>query len=408
MIEFLGAYWEILTIPFVGGFVGWFTNEVAIWMMFHPTEFWGIRPFLGWQGIVPANAERLARVSTRIITTKLLSLKELFSSFSANQMRDHLEHVVEDITNQIIEEVVKRAPMLWENAGEFMQAKVRDAVREEIREVITRIVGEFGENIERILDLEKVTVEAVVRDKKLMSQMFLEVGQKEFRFVANSGWWFGGLFGLVQMAIWIVYPEWWILPLFGFLVGYATNWLALKLVFEPKEPTKYGPFVVQGLFHKRQHEVAEKFSELVAGRVLNADNIVQTVLSNETKEEVMRIVEKHVDELVAKYEQHPLAAMALPEEERPALREELKRRIRDDLPKPGGLLHTFAARSVDIREELRSRMKSLDADSFESVLRPAFQQDEWKLIVLGAVLGLAAGILQLVYMFKDAFAASPF
>ncbi len=90
MLEFLGAYWEILTIPFVGGFVGWFTNEVAIWMMFHPTEFWGIRPFLGWQGIVPANAERLARVSTRIITTKLLSLKELFSSFSANQMRDHL------------------------------------------------------------------------------------------------------------------------------------------------------------------------------------------------------------------------------------------------------------------------------------------------------------------------------
>ncbi len=42
----------------------------------------------------------------------------------------------------------------------------------------------------------------------------------------------------------------------------------------------------------------------------------------------------------------------------------------------------------------------LDPD--EGVLRPAFQQDEWKLILAGAVLGATAGILQLVYIFGDA------
>jgi hypothetical protein len=46
-------------------------------------------------------------------------------------------------------------------------------------------------------------------------------------------------------------------------------------------------------------------------------------------------------------------------------------------------------------------MVNLDPESFEGVLRPAFQQDEWKLIVAGAVLGLGAGVLQVLYMFQD-------
>ena len=66
---------------------------------------------------------------------------------------------------------------------------------------------------------------------------------------------------------------------------------------------------------------------------------------------------------------------------------------------------TFAAKAVDIRGELNERMKALDAESFEGVLRPAFQQDEWKLILAGAVLGLGAGVAQLVWLFGEQLAS---
>jgi outer membrane protein TolC len=36
---------------------------VAVKMMFYPVHFVGLKPFLGWQGIVPANAENLAASS---------------------------------------------------------------------------------------------------------------------------------------------------------------------------------------------------------------------------------------------------------------------------------------------------------------------------------------------------------
>ena len=67
--------WIVLLIPAISAFVGWFTNVVAIKMMFHPVEFVGIPPYLGWQGVIPANALRLAKVSNALITQKLLSLR---------------------------------------------------------------------------------------------------------------------------------------------------------------------------------------------------------------------------------------------------------------------------------------------------------------------------------------------
>jgi uncharacterized membrane protein YheB (UPF0754 family) len=335
--------------------------------------------------------------------TKLLTLEELFADFKPEVFGKNLGHVIDDITEQILTEVAeKRAPMMWQNAGEFMQQKARDAVRVEVQNVLLRISGDLSDNITSILDLEQVVVDAVLEDRSLMSRMFLDVGTAEFKLIERSGLYFGFLFGLVQMGVWILYPIWWVLPFFGFLVGYVTNWIALKLVFEPQTPKQVGPFTFQGLFHKRQSEVATAFSTIVAGKVLNADNIVRTVSSGPTGDKVLEIVDTRIDELVTQYEQHPMASMVLPDQnERQALRHDIKQRTRDDIAKPGGVLHVFAAKAVDIRENLERRMKALPSDEFEGVLRPAFQQDEWKLILAGAVLGFAAGLFQLVYIFGE-------
>ena len=62
-------------------------------------------------------------------------------------------------------------------------------------------------------------------------------------------------------------------------------------------------------------------------------------------------------------------------------------------------MHEYANGALNIGEDLREKMQALSPEEFEGVLRPAYQQDEWKLIVTGAVLGGIAGILQVVYLF---------
>ncbi|HSN82770.1 MAG TPA: DUF445 family protein [Polyangiales bacterium] len=396
--------WIVLLIPVISAFVGWFTNVVAIKMMFYPLEFVGIPPYLGWQGVIPANALRLARVSNTLITQKLLSLRQLFDeTFDAHAFTGKLGAVIDEVTEQVIDEIAnKHAKAMWDNAGEFMQNKIRERARAEVLQVARAIAMDMADDIDHILDIEKTVLDAIEQHRGLMGEMFYEVGRKEFKFIERSGLYFGFLFGMFQMLVWVLYPLPWILPAAGFGVGYLTNWIAIKLVFSPREPIRIGPLTVQGLFHKRQDEVAEAFGRTVATRVLNADNIVNTVMESGGAARMNEIIDRRVGELIDEYEAHPMAVLLVPENERAALRSELLERIKDEWPKPGGFFHTFAGQSVDLNGELERRMKALDRESYEGVLRPAFQQDEWKLIAAGAVLGTVAGFLQLVYIFGDA------
>ncbi|HCV17430.1 MAG TPA: DUF445 domain-containing protein, partial [Alteromonas sp.] len=61
------------------------------------------------------------------------------------------------------------------------------------------------------------------------------------------------------------------------------------------------------------------------------------------------------------------------------------------------LLYAFdyANQALRVGDDLCERLQALRSEEFEGVLRPAYQQDEWKLIVTGAMLGMAAGVAQL-------------
>jgi uncharacterized membrane protein YheB (UPF0754 family) len=392
----------ILLIPVISAVIGWGTNVVAVIMMFQPLDFVGVWR-LGWQGIIPANAARLAADSTRVITTKLLKLRDLFIDFDPKSFAgDHLDGVIDQTVEQVLQETAaKYAPEMWASAPEAAKGPIRQMVRADVQRVMVDILADMGEQIEEILDLEAIVVETAERDRKIIGDMFQTVGHKEFKFIKESGAYFGFLFGIPQMAAWVYWPLWWTLPLAGFAVGYITNWLALKLIFHPAVPTRVGPWMVQGLFHKRQAEVAEEFSRMVSADILNADNMVRKMVTGATGEKLFAIVERHVDQLVDRYQQNPMIAAMIPKDKWTEARAELHQRMRDELPRPGGFLHVFTSRAVNVYKELVERMTVLDSKSFENILRPPFQKDEWKLIVVGGVLGLAAGMAQVLFMFED-------
>ncbi len=56
-------------------------------------------------------------------------------------------------------------------------------------------------------------------------------------------------------------------------------------------------------------------------------------------------------------------------------------------------------RSSIIERLMRERMQALSSDEFQDLLRPAFQEDEWILILVGGFLGAMAGLAQLIFVF---------
>ena len=77
-------------------------------------EFIGIKPYLGWQGIIPNKAVKMSTISVDLRTSKLISVKELFSKIDPNkvatQMRPEFNRISKEIMDEIMDE---QAPEIW-------------------------------------------------------------------------------------------------------------------------------------------------------------------------------------------------------------------------------------------------------------------------------------------------------
>ena len=402
MFESLSAAPEQLLIPVFSGIIGWFTNVVAVKMMFKPTDFVGIPPFLGWQGIVPANAIRLATTGHQLVTAKLLDITELFRAFSSKELVESQEEQIAALTRQlIVDKAEAHFPAMWNALGEPVREQIFKMAQEEIKALGIRVFDDAKDKVADVLDVEGIVVRAVTQDKDLMSRVFLTVGSAEFKFIEHSGLYFGFLFGIIQLFVWLAFPLHWILPAFGFAVGYATNWMAIRLIFDPKEPVKVGPWQVQGLFHRRQKSISKEFATIMSRKMLSSENIFHALSTGSFREELVRIVEREANAVIEKYKSNPMAAGLFANPAAGDIEAEIRKAVEAELFKEGGLVYGFGDKADQIREILAERMAVMKAEDYENVLRPAFRQDEWKLIVAGAVLGLGAGVAQFVFLFAD-------
>ena len=80
--------------------------------------------------------------------------------------------------------------------------------------------------------------EYVCMHRRMLVDLFQRCGRLELKFLVDSGFGFGVCLGVIQMALWVFYELPWTLAAGGAVVGYLTNWMALKLIFEPIDPVR--------------------------------------------------------------------------------------------------------------------------------------------------------------------------
>eukprot|EP00854_Cymbomonas_tetramitiformis_P021119 gene21119-25358_t len=329
-------------------------------MLFYPIEYMGTDWFretnspyglFGWQGVVPARTERMASRLTTVVTAKLLSLREAFSRLEPEKFAALLSPTVQE---SIRRDAPNGAWWAWVLGPLLPWA-------------LARVVRELQSNVDEVLDLREVVLSAFMRDKLVLVELFQKVGKVELDFLVVSGAYFGALLGMAQMALWIAVPRGWTLPIAGALVGYATNWIAIKLLFEPADPTPCGPFVLQGLFEARQPEVSSEFSTFLSERVLTSPRLIDELANGKLKTRFEQLVRSAVPfvvpDAVVAAAANGLRDLALESKTHPA--------------------HIYVEERLAIEETLCYRLQRLSPMEFEDLLHPVFQEDEIILIIVG-------------------------
>jgi Protein of unknown function (DUF445) len=96
-----------LMIPVIAAIVGWFTNWLAVQMIFYPIRYWGIPlirypevplGFLGWQGIVPCKTKTMGLTMIHMVSTQLLSIKEVFARLDPHVVAKLLSPEIPELT----------------------------------------------------------------------------------------------------------------------------------------------------------------------------------------------------------------------------------------------------------------------------------------------------------------------
>ncbi|PXY31050.1 DUF445 domain-containing protein [Prauserella muralis] len=400
--DFLQHWPVYASIPVVAALIGYLTKLVAIRMMFQPLEYVGLkagnRRLLGWQGIVPKRAARMASIACDTMTQQLIRPADVVDRLDAERIAKEIERPLLAATEEIVTEIAAEyQPGLWESLPRRVQRLVISRVQAEAPKMVASVLEAIKADVESVFDLKDMVVTSLVKDKALLNRIFREAGRKEFQFIARSGLFFGGLIGIVQLVVWLLFKVPIIMPLFGLFIGWFTDWLALKMIFHPKQPVRYfGLFEWQGLFLKRRAEVSEAYAGLIAKEIITPHNVIEAVLRGPLSDKVVGLIQRQVDDELARQASFakPLVVMAVGSRRYQEMKLRISELIMARLPETMHYIEDYASDAMDIRNTLVAKMRDLDSDEFEGLLRPAFQQDEWILILTGALLGALCGELQ--------------
>ncbi|HEX3784028.1 MAG TPA: DUF445 domain-containing protein [Pseudonocardiaceae bacterium] len=396
----LGQHWPVyVSMPFVAAAIGYVTKRVAIEMMFRPVEFIGIKgTIIGWRGVLPHNAARMAAIATELLTNNLIDMREIFARLDPERVAKEVEgpllHVVDDLTAEIIEQY---QPGLWARLPDPARNLVLRQIRAEAPRLVTKIMAEIALDIDSVLDVNDMAITHLVQDKELLNRLIRDIAQPELNFIANCGIVFGFVLGVVQTVVWALTHAPLVMPLFGLGVGWFTDWLALKMIFFPRQQRRFfGLITWQGIFQKRRTEVARDYAKVVATEVLSTKRILTAILHGPRSDRLFALIQRDVEQAIdAQFSvAKPLVTLTVGTRRFQQIKLVAVAKAIERLPETLQFLEDYVTEALDVRNTIVDRMQKLTPLEFEMLLRPAFRQEEWKLIAVGAMIGFLVGEIQ--------------
>jgi uncharacterized membrane protein YheB (UPF0754 family) len=414
-------WWHLATIPVFTGVVGWLINWTGLWMLFSPVRFHGLtvpgmrqlarvlprklqevpgvlQGGVGWQGIVPARAAKMGSIAVDKAIAKLGTPAEFYQQLEPDQIAAHIVAVFEPQMPHLVDEIMRREhPSLWRDLPPRAKQAVVARVQAQLPGIVRTVTDEIGVHIDQLLDPKIMVIEQFRRTPALVVRIFRDFGQRELNLMVAFGFVFGFLLGIPVALVDHWFGHWWLLPILGVLVGWATNALGMWLIFEPTEPRRVLGVKVHGLFLRRQPQAAGVYARIIAEDVITLENIGDFLLDgprgDRTRQLLADAMRPAVDRAAGPVRGAVRVAVGRREFDsiREAVAQEAVVRTIQPFRDPA-----FSRRQADrIRELVARRTRELPPRDFVEMMRSAIREDEWMLYAHGAIMGFAGGLLHL-------------
>jgi uncharacterized membrane protein YheB (UPF0754 family) len=188
-----------------------------------------------------------------------------------------------------------------------------------------------------------------------------------------------------------------LIPFVGAFIGWITNFLAIKMLFYPRQPVKVLFVTFWGIFPKNKERIAEKLGNVVQRDLINFADIKDRILNEETlarfKEEIAERVDNALRERLKKI---GLPPGVVPEPIIMAVHKTIVREIESNLPSLIDKSISNIEERLDIQEIVKSKVRNFSDEKLEKMLMDITAKEFKFIEVVGAVLGFMIGLMQLI------------
>jgi uncharacterized membrane protein YheB (UPF0754 family) len=194
-----------LSIPLISAFIGWFTNWIAIKMLFHPrlpVKVLGIT----LQGIFPKRQVQFAQKLGKLVSEELLSFKDIEAKITSGDNLQQVMPLVEThIDNFLRNKLVAEMPIISMFIGDKTIEQLKSVFMKELESLFPVLMTTYMDKLKHELDLESIVTEKVSNfSSDKLEEILQSIMSKEFKFIELIGAVLGFLIGILQVFItWI-------------------------------------------------------------------------------------------------------------------------------------------------------------------------------------------------------------
>ncbi|MGW5386637.1 hypothetical protein [Nocardia sp. NPDC003963] len=424
---------DLISFPIFSAAAGWLTNWTGVLMLFWPLLFRGIRipgldvlyPYLprrvqvlptfsgdgsrlGFQGFIPARAEKMASICVDKALLRIGSPRDFIHELDLDGIADYVAALARKQVKSIVDEVMNREnPELWNAVPRAMRQLIYQRVERELPELTSRAFDSLGDNVDQLIDVKGFVIRYLQENPEILKDLTTTIAAPELKFMVRIGL-LGAPFGLLlalylhihsDIPVWGWVPSWVIVLAASALIGVVVNIIAVRVVFTPGDPQpRYKYIWKQALLAKRQPQAATDLAHILAYQVLTLPNLSNELLNGPNGDKTRLLLEQLISDEIHRQLGRTTSVV----------RAAFGRQQFDNL-KVGaagaavGLAPALVEDADFIREQAENidefaarKLQLLTPGEFMEMFYASVEQDAWLLYLHGAALGLMVGATHLL------------
>ena len=194
---------EFLLMVGVGALIGWFTNYLAIRLLFRPYNEINLGLFK-LQGLIPKRRHEIAVNIAEVIETELISMKEIGAKLDTDSFEyDDLDEFLDRLVNEKIKaELLEKNPFLKMFVNDKMLMKIKDYIKKLILDNKEELFQLLLKSIEKNVDLKGHIIEKMDNfSLREIEDIIIKISKKELKHIEILGGILGGIIAVFQYLI---------------------------------------------------------------------------------------------------------------------------------------------------------------------------------------------------------------